>query len=121
MRRSESVHFGQLLLARRLISAQQLASALAEQERCPYLRIGEILLGMGFLSFPLLKSNLEDQYRDVLLGQRLLEDRLVHVDQLAEALRAQEVNGARLGAILVELGHCSERQIYRILSEEQPA
>ncbi|HEY9764813.1 MAG TPA: hypothetical protein V6C82_00525, partial [Chroococcales cyanobacterium] len=61
----ESLHFGQLLVARKIISRPQLEIALEEQKHSPYLRIGEVLLGLGLISFPQLRENLEDQYKDV--------------------------------------------------------
>ncbi len=112
----ESVHFGALLIARGIITPQQLDHALEIQRESPFLRIGEILLGLGFLSFPMLKSTLEDQYRDVKLGQLLLEMRLVTMPYIEAALNLQERTGQRLGPILLALGALTETQLYQALS-----
>lgn len=115
----EAVHFGALLLARKLVNSEQLSHALTIQTENPYLRIGEILLGLGYLSFAQLKSTLEDQYRDVLLGQTLLKLGIVTVSQLEAALESQERTGSRLAPALIDLGACSESQIYRALAIQE--
>jgi len=118
---AESAHFGSLLLARRMITAEQLSSALATQEESPYLRIGEILLGLGYITFNQLRSTLEDQYHDVRLGQTMLRRGLVSVAQIEAALGVQERSGARLGPILIELGACSEADLYQALASQESA
>jgi hypothetical protein len=112
----ESIHFGALLIARGIITPRQLEQALHVQAESPYLRIGEILLGLGMLSFSQLKATLEDQYHDVRLGQRLLEMRLVTMPYLEAALEVQEQTGERLGPILMALGALTENQLYQALS-----
>jgi hypothetical protein len=114
--RPESLHFGQLLVARKIINRTQLETALEEQKRYPYLRIGEILLGMGMISFAQLRENLEDQYKDIRIGQLLSRLGIVNMAQLEEALQIQEHSGERIGQILVRLGYCTEVQLYRTLS-----
>lgn len=112
----ESVHFGALLIARGIISPAQLEHALAVQAESPFLRIGEILLGLGYLSFSVLKGTLEDQYHDVRLGQLLLELRLVTMPYLEAALEVQERTGEKLGPILLALGALTESQLYQALA-----
>lgn len=111
-----ALHFGSLLLARGIVSADQLHHALTIQAGSPYLRIGEILLGLGYLSFTQLKGTLEDQYNDVRLGELLLQLEIVTPPHLEAALEYQERTGMRLGPALVELHACSEAQIYRALT-----
>jgi hypothetical protein len=112
----ESVHFGALLIARGIITPRQLEHALEFQAESPFLRIGEILLGLGYLSFTHLKNTLEDQYHDVQLGQLLLEMRLVTMPYLEAALEVQERTGEKLGPILLALGALTEKQLYQALS-----
>lgn len=116
--RVESVHFGALLIARGLISPKQLEHALSIQAESPFLRIGEILLGLGYLSFTHLKNTLEDQYHDVRLGQLLLSMRLVTMPYLEAALEVQERTGEKLGPILLALGALTENQLYQALSSQ---
>ena len=115
----ESVHLGSLLRARKFIREDQLDRAIAMQAEHPYLRIGEILLGLEFITFHQLRSTLEDQYRDVRLGKALLRLNLVTVPQIEAALQAQEENGERLGPLLIQLGFCSEAEVYRALAAQE--
>lgn len=115
-----AIHFGALLLARRVIDGEQLDKALALQESSPYLRIGEILLGLGYISFAQLKSTLEDQYHDVKLGDLLLQLGIVTPPEIEAALELQVRSGSRLGPALIELEACSEAQIYRALASQEP-
>lgn len=114
----ESVHFGALLIARGVITPRQLDHALKVQSESPYLRIGEILLGLGYLSFAQLKATLEDQYHDIRMGQLLLDMRLVTMPYLEAALEVQEQTGERLGPILLSLGALTENQLYQALSAQ---
>ncbi|HEY9854545.1 MAG TPA: hypothetical protein V6D05_02320 [Stenomitos sp.] len=115
-----ALHFGSLLLARRIIAAEQLDHALSVQLESPYLRIGEILLGLGYISFAQLRSTLEDQYQDVRLGELLLQLGIVTPPQIEAALERQQRTGLRLGPALIELEACSEAQIYRALASQDP-
>ena len=114
----EAIHFGSLLLARRVINAEQLDHALALQAESPYLRLGEILLGLGYISFSQLRSTLEDQYHDVKLGQYLLRLGIISLEHIEKALEAQEKTGDRLGPVLIAIGACSEAQMYRVLASQ---
>ncbi|MBO9542259.1 hypothetical protein J7643_16845 [bacterium] len=115
----ETLHFGALLIARRIIDAHQLDEALRVQASSPYLRIGEILLGLGFISFAQLKSTLEDQYQDIKLGDTLMKLGLVSLEQIGTALETQERTGDRLAPVLIDMGACTEAQIYRALSVQE--
>ena len=112
----ESVHFGALLIARGVITPRQLDHALKVQAESPFLRIGEILMGLEYLSFAQLRATLEDQYHDIQLGQQLLQMRLVTMPYLEAALEVQERTGDRLGPILLALGALTENQLYQALS-----
>lgn len=114
----ESVHFGALLIARGIITPEQLDHALQFQADSPFLRIGEILLGLGYISFTHLKNTLEDQYNDVKLGQLLLDMRLITMPYLEAALEVQERTGEKLGPILLALGALTEKQLYQALATQ---
>jgi adenylate cyclase len=115
----ETVHLGALLLARRFIRQDQLDRAIVMQAEHPYLRIGEILLGLEFITFHQLRTTLEDQYRDVRLGKALLRMNVVNIPQIEAALQAQEMTGERLGPMLIQLGACSEAELYRALAAQE--
>jgi type II secretion system (T2SS) protein E len=61
-------------------------------------------------SFRLMVENLR-------LGEKLVADRLITLEQLEVALRAQVIYGARLGTNLVELGHIDLDTLARALAE----
>lgn len=52
------------------------------------------------------------------LGQILVAKGLIHPDQLAAALGAQERGGGRLGATLVQMGAIDEEQLIRVLADQ---
>lgn len=52
------------------------------------------------------------------LGERLLESGLIAEQQLAEALRAQQVTGEQLGTALMRLGYVREDDLLRVLCED---
>jgi hypothetical protein len=53
-----------------------------------------------------------------LLGELLLEQGLITRRQLSDGLRAQQRVNERLGRILVELGHLSELDMFRAVSQQ---
>ncbi len=52
------------------------------------------------------------------LGELLLQHRIISEGQLAEALKAQQLFGGRLGTNLVELGYISEQGLTKFLSTQ---
>ena len=55
---------GELLLDRQLISREELEAAIEEQSRMPMVRIGQALIALGFISDTQLDQALEQQQRD---------------------------------------------------------
>jgi hypothetical protein len=53
------------------------------------------------------------------LGEKLVHDRLITVDQLEKALRSQVIYGGRLGTNLVELGFIELDALARALAEQK--
>ncbi len=54
----------------------------------------------------------------MLLGELLVQQKIVTPDQIEEALAAQVIHGGRIGTNLVELGHVSEEQLARALGQQ---
>ncbi len=52
------------------------------------------------------------------IGETLLERGLITADNLAEALTSAKETSARLDRALIDLGHVSEEQVLRIMSEQ---
>ena len=64
-------------------------------------------------AFPSAKQLREHRRR---LGDLLLENRLVNVAQLREALQAQEASGQKLGQVLKSLGYVSEKDLLAVIA-----
>jgi type IV pilus assembly protein PilB len=56
-----------------------------------------------------------------LLGQLLLKAQLITEDQLTEAIRAQKLQGKRLGSVLLKLGYINEESLITFLSRQYNA
>lgn len=110
---------GQVLLSQGIITAEQLDHALREQTKKPYLRIGEVLFTLGYLSFSQLEEQLEQQYRDLRLGQLLVRRGLLNSDQLESAIGEHEQTGLLLGHLVIKLGYCTLEQVSRVLEEQR--
>ena len=52
------------------------------------------------------------------IGELLLEERIITVEQLEAALKYQEQNGGRLGSVLVQLGYVYDEDITLVLSRK---
>lgn len=111
---------GRFLLRKHKISQEVLEKALIIQQDLPFLRLGEILLGLRVITFSDLLEALYSQFSDIVLGDILIKRQLITQEQLREALEIQnsEVVPRRLGAILVALGRVTESQIEDALSEK---
>ncbi|PIT99861.1 MAG: type IV-A pilus assembly ATPase PilB [Bdellovibrionales bacterium CG10_big_fil_rev_8_21_14_0_10_45_34] len=52
------------------------------------------------------------------LGELLVTENVIGVDQLEQAKKEQRLNGGRLGAALVKLGHINDKQLAEFLSKQ---
>jgi hypothetical protein len=110
---------GQTLISRGVITRDQLSEALNVQAGQPDLRVGEILFSLGYLNFGQLDAILLEVHQDIRIGQLLLMREFITHEELEQALQRQEQSGEKLGEILIQLGSCTQRQIARILEEQQ--
>lgn len=110
---------GQVLLSQGIITDAQLDHALTEQAKKPYMRLGELLFGLGYLNFAQLEGQLEQQYRDMRLGQMLVRRGLMTPEQLEEAIREHEQTGLLLGHLVIRLGFCTLEQVSKVLEEQR--
>lgn len=110
---------GQVLLSQGIITPEMLDHALTEQAKKPYLRLGELLFGLGYLTFSQLEQQLEAQYRDMRLGQMLVRKNLLSPEQLEEAVREHEQTGLLLGHLVIRLGYCTIDQVSKVLEEQR--
>ncbi|GAB4369023.1 MAG: hypothetical protein Kow00128_14860 [Deltaproteobacteria bacterium] len=115
---------GELLLAARRITPEQLDRALAEQERTGE-RVGEILVRRGILSRPELDAVLAFQDHQergggtpspFRLGEILVATGQITRRQLDISLSRQARSGSRLGELLVDSGYAAPQQVSRGLA-----
>lgn len=100
--------FGDFLISKSLITAEQLREGLALQEtKKRHLRIGEILVELGYLQFDLLITGLREYKTQIRLGELLVSNGELRYLQLLDALDEQRRTGGQLGEILVRLEFCT--------------
>jgi adsorption protein B len=101
---TSQVLFGEELLERGLISAEQLSSALKMQRRS-YTRLGDILVEKGKLS-PEQLTRAVSLYRpeEERLGEFLVNEEFVTMEDVEEALQEQRVRFRYLGRVLKKQG-----------------
>jgi hypothetical protein len=89
---------GRYLLRKRKIGQEILEKALAIQEDLPFLRLGEILLGIRAITFTDLLEGLYSQFSDIVLGDILLKHRIISPEQLKNALDIQNAQPSPNGS-----------------------
>jgi type II secretory ATPase GspE/PulE/Tfp pilus assembly ATPase PilB-like protein len=112
---------GDMLLSRRMVTQETLATALKEQSKMRAERIGEYLTERAILSREDLQRALLEQKRSptARLGEVLVEAKLINNDQLQRALAIQsEHRERRLGDILIEMGAVSLQLIQVALADK---
>jgi archaellin len=123
----EHQRVGDLLRTTDLISAEQLATALVEQERRGG-RLGDILVNTGLLTRLDRDVVLEFQRQQdspalsdcqLCLGNILVTTGQITREQLGEAQKQQLANGGRLGQALIAAGYATLKQVTRGLSLQQ--
>ncbi|AKN31735.1 glycosyl transferase [Clostridium carboxidivorans P7] len=97
---------GESLLKQGYISEEQLEIALKIQEKTNKL-IGNILVESGFISQQQLAEYITNRQFSK-IGEYLIYVKAITPDQLKQAIKYQEVNGGRLGSILVSLGFINQ-------------
>lgn len=111
--------FGKLLLAEGLISEAQLREALSLQETRSFLRLGEILQNLGYLTAEQLATLIDKQQHSRRLGQILVHKGLLTPEQLAKAIDKQRGTDLLLGHLVVKLGYCDVEQVLEVLQEQR--
>lgn len=108
--------FGQYLLANGVVSETTLAHARSIQREYPFLRIGEILMGLGAFGLNTLRNHLQTYRSQSKLGELLVLENAISVAQLEEALARQSESGLLIGKILIDMGACSFEQVMKVLA-----
>ncbi len=113
-------YFGDYLVARGLVSADQLKAGLAQQADVnSFLRIGEVLVKLGYLSSEALVVALRDFKGQLRLGELLISTGEIRFLQLLDALEEQRRTGDSIGQVLVNLGSCSQEAVNEALELQQ--
>lgn len=110
---------GELLVARGMVTADEVTAALYIQAEKPHLRIGEILLSMGLITIEQLDKILREHLSHQFIGSLLLSNDFISQEQLSKAMSVQEKTRRRLGEILVELGYVTEFQLNQLLNKQR--
>ena len=110
---------GEVLLRQGTIQPTQLAEALAFQRERPFMHLGEILLGLGAVSFMQLCEALEQQYRSMRLGQILVRGGHLSQEQVQQALERQVQTGEMLGDLIVGMGLAPAEVVRRALEYQR--
>ena len=113
--------FGDLLQQLGLVTPRQLEEALALQALSGQ-RVGEALISLGYVTREQLQRALFEalglggavEHRPQ-LGELLVGLKYLSPVQLEDALAHQQVDGRKLGELLVALGHCTYKQVYEAL------
>lgn len=58
------------------------------------------------------------EQRDLKLGEMLIEENIITIEQIEQALKEQKKTGELLGAILIKLGFAKEEQVLGVLSKK---
>ncbi|MBX9770717.1 MAG: hypothetical protein K2X29_05070, partial [Candidatus Obscuribacterales bacterium] len=110
---------GELLVARGMVTPDEVTAALYIQAEKPHLRIGEILLSMGLITIEQLDKILREHLSHQFIGSLLLSNDFISQEQLSKAMSVQEKTRRRLGEILIELGYVTEFQLTQLLNKQR--
>lgn len=111
--------FGDTLVNKGAISPEQLEEAEMVQADTPYVRIGEVLLALGYIKLRDYSALLREHLEGLRLGDFLVLRRIVTREQLQDGLRLQAESGKMLGHCLIQLGHCTMPVLQRALAEQR--
>ena len=112
-------YFGATLVNKGAISSEQLAEAEIIRAETPYVRVGEILLALGYIRLKDYAALMREHLEGLRLGDYLVLRRIVSREQLQDGLRLQAESGKMLGHCLITLGHCSMPVLQRALAEQR--
>ncbi len=119
----DSDRLGEYLLKKNAIDQMQLDQALSiSKER--QLRLGRILVELGYITNKQLMEALLDRLKPHELGRRkklgeiLLAAGIISEDQIKHALEVQQVKKLRLGDVLISLGYVNRDQITDALADK---
>ncbi len=108
---------GQKLIARGLITEEQLEQGLVYQKEHNVL-LGQALTDLGFITAGELTAFIQSD-KTAPIGELLIERGYLDREKLNKALDYQRVHGGRLGAICVELGYLTYEQLDSVFARTE--
>jgi type IV pilus assembly protein PilB len=115
--RDKKVMLGQVLVREGLVTEKQLQKALAEQARKEsYLPLGEMCVHQKYLSKADLQKVLRKHRSHIYLGDLLVNLGLLGQEDLLQVLEFQQIDGKRVGRLLIEHGLITEANLLNALS-----
>ena len=113
-------YFGDYLVARGLVSSEQLKAGLTHQaDASSFLRIGEVMVKLGYLSADALVEALRDFKAQLRLGELLISAGEIRFLQLLDAMEEQRRTGDSIGHVLVNMGWCTQEAVDEALEIQQ--
>ena len=109
---------GELLIEKKLISAEQFSAALNMQQQNPSLPIGQLLCQMGFLKSADLEYVLDHNNKRLKLGEILISQNLINEDRLKGALEISRAEKIPLGQALIKQHLVAEEQLARAIASQ---
>lgn len=104
---------GEILVRQEIISKEELKQALLHQLTKPNLKLGQILVRNNFLTLSQLKFYLKNQ--NMLLGQLLIERKILNQRSLESLLALHTNFNKKLGEIILQQSILSEEQLNEVL------
>jgi len=108
---------GQILVQEGLLTEKQLQRALAEQTRqAHYLPLGEMCIHLKLIGKAELQKVLRKHRSHIFIGDLLVNLGLLNQEDLLQILEFQQIDGKRLGRLLIEHGMITETNLLNALS-----
>jgi len=115
--RDKKLMLGQVLLSEGLVTEKQLQRALAEQTRKEsYLPLGEMCVHLKLLCKADLQKTLRKHRSHIFIGDLLVNLGLLDQEDLMQILEFQQIDGKRIGRLLIEHGMITETNLLNALS-----
>ncbi len=116
----KSVKIGEILLSQKAITPDQLDHAIIEQKKSG-IPLGTMLVKLGYVKEDVLTSVLGSQLevtKKKRLGEMLVDQGYITIEQLETALREQKHLGMKLGKVLVQMGFLDEEKLLNVLAAQ---
>jgi type IV pilus assembly protein PilB len=107
---------GELLIEKKLITAEQFSEAQKRQQVNPSQPIGQLLCEMGFLKAKDLEYVLDHNNKRLKLGEILIAQNLINADRLKSALEISQAEKIPLGKALVKQHLVGEEHLARAIA-----